>query len=406
MADITPSGFSFHQIPRTGRCGGGVGLYISDSFTFSQIDIPSHSSFEAICGRLTNPKLALDFNILNLYRPPRFNASFLNDFQDVLSYLVCLPQKLIVVGDFSIHIDKPSHATTAFLETLSSFNLQQHVNFPTHIHGHFLDLIICSDDFGLVSSFPSDFISDHCTVVAELDIIHPPQTSTTSVSYRNLNAIDIDAFKQDILDSPLCTDPANNATDSVSQYNDELRKILDRHAPLKMKIINPKPPNPWLTPGILQAKRHRRYLERAWRKNPTALNRSRFTKQIHLCNRLMAKAKSAYFSQLIHDHSSNPRCLWKCFNQVLSRRPRKLLPDSSSLSRLAEEFGFFFINKISRIRSSFNVPHTSCPLKQPKRLVSTFLGNFSPISEAEVLKLIKNAPAKSCDLDPIPILSY
>ena len=41
-------------------------------------------------------------------------------------------------------------------------------------------------------------------------------------------------------------------------------------------------------------------------------------------------------------------------------------------------------------------------LLQPKRLVSTSLGNFTSISEAEVLKLIKNAPAKSCDLDPIP----
>ena len=69
---------------------------------------------------------------------------------------------------------------------------------------------------------------------------------------------------------------------------------------------------------------------------------------------------------------------------------------------MAEELGSFFIDKISRIRSSFNVPHTSRSLKQPKRLVSTSLENFSPISEAEVLKLIKNAPAKSCDLDSIP----
>ena len=42
-----------------------------------------------------------------------------------------------------------------------------------------------------------------------------------------------------------------------------------------------------MTPAILASKRYRRYLERVWRRNPTALNRSRLTRQTHLCNRRM-----------------------------------------------------------------------------------------------------------------------
>jgi len=36
-------------------------------------------------------------------------------------------------GDFNIHLDNPTdHLTSQFLSPLSSFNLTQHVNFPTH----------------------------------------------------------------------------------------------------------------------------------------------------------------------------------------------------------------------------------------------------------------------------------
>ncbi len=399
LADITPTGFSIHQIPRTGRSGGGVCFLISDLLTFAKIDIPTCSSFEAICGRVTNAKLGVNFNILNLYRPPRSNATFINDFQDVLSYLVSLPQDLIIVGDFNFHIDRPSNQTKAFYEILSSFCLQQHVDFPTHIHGHSLDLIISSEKSGITSVFQSDCISDHFTVVAELDVVRPTAKPSVSISYRNLNSIDSDSFKQDILKSQLYTNPAKTATDLAAQYNNVLSELLNHHAPLKTKRVNSRPVNPWITPEILHAKSYRRYLERVWHRNPTPLNRSRFSKQIHQCNRLMSKSKKAYYSRIIDDHSSNPRSLWKAFNRLLFRQPKRLLPESTSLANLAEGFGTFFADKISRIRSSFTVPHVSCPPQLP---VPVTLSSFPLVSDSEVRKLIESAPVKSCDLDPIP----
>ena len=66
-----------------------------------------------------------------------------------------------------------------------------------------------------------------------------------------------------------------------------------------------KPPNPWMTPAILASKRYLRYLERVWRRNPTALERSRLTRQTHLCNRQVSKAKLAHYSKIIAEHSGN-----------------------------------------------------------------------------------------------------
>ena len=326
----------------------------------------------------------------------------MSDFQDLLSFLASLPQELIVIGDFNLHIDKPTNQTTVFLDLLSLFGLQQHVDFPTHIHGHPLDLIITSSKCSIASVTRSDRISDHFTVIAEVVARLSFVGTRKTISFRNLKSIDIGAFKRDIRNSRLFQDPADNATDMASQYNKELRTILDQHAPVKSKQVTSKPANPWITTGIQDAKRHQRYLERVWRKNPTALNRSRFSKQTHLCNRLMSKAKSAYYSQVIQDNSSNPRSLWKAFNQILFRQPQNLLPECISLTDLAEKFGTYFISKITNIRSTFSTPTMPCSPRCTQRPAPAPLSFFSPVTETEILKLIKTAPAKSCDLDPIP----
>ena len=53
-----------------------------------------------------------------------------------------LPNKVILAGDFNIHVDDPSNKSAAeFLNTTESFNLAQHVTGPTHTHGHTLELV-------------------------------------------------------------------------------------------------------------------------------------------------------------------------------------------------------------------------------------------------------------------------
>ena len=46
---VTPPGFSFLRIPRRGRSGDEVELFISDALSLSQISLPDQSSIEAIC---------------------------------------------------------------------------------------------------------------------------------------------------------------------------------------------------------------------------------------------------------------------------------------------------------------------------------------------------------------------
>ena len=53
---------------------------------------------------------------------------------------------LLMVGDLNFHLDKKADNTTqTFTDMLGSLGIEQHVNKPTHMSGHTLDVIICQD---------------------------------------------------------------------------------------------------------------------------------------------------------------------------------------------------------------------------------------------------------------------
>ena len=98
----------------------------------------------------------------------------------------------------------------------------------------------------------------------------------------------------------------------------------------------------------------------------TALNRSRLSRQTHLCNRQMSKAKSAHYSEIVAELSGDYRLLWKAFNKILHRCPKMRLPDDTCIDALTNKFSSFFINIISIICSSFSSDSCSCMLNPPK----------------------------------------
>ena len=211
--------------------------------------------------------------------------SFFGEFQNILSSLTtsCM-SNLVITGDFNFHINTNSHCTKVFHDILSSFDLQKVVSFPIHSHGYTLDLLIASSACTFTSIFQSDCISDHFTVIGVMSFLVFWPAYHKTISYGNLKSIELDVF--DVtwhLNSDLFICPADNAADLANQYNSVLSSILDKHTPLKSRRVSGRPDNPWMPRSIIEAKRHRRYLERTWRHNPTPLTRSRLTNQTNVC---------------------------------------------------------------------------------------------------------------------------
>ena len=142
LAEMTPKGFSFFHKPWTQRRGGGVGQFISVAHKFNSISMPTQSSFESIYGTLEYGQSCL--NVLNIYRPSGPSTIFVSELQDIMSYMASLPHDLVLMGDFNLHLESSSSDVRQLTGILESFNLDQYVNFPTHVRGHSLDLIIFS----------------------------------------------------------------------------------------------------------------------------------------------------------------------------------------------------------------------------------------------------------------------
>ena len=247
--------------------------------------------------------------------------------------------EFFIFGDFNLHLDIPSAITTTFNDILVSFDLKQHVTFSTHIHGHWLDLFITrSTCYYIKTPTVLDGLSDHHTVMVDVNVSRTKLESKHNVFYRHIHKINIAALKADILKSDLIIKPKGHLSDLCGQYYQVLKSLLNKHAPVRSKSVSQKPPAPWMTPEILQSKRRRRYLERVWRKSRSSLDRSRYSKHCHYHNRQMAKAKSDYYTNMVSHNSESPRQQWNCINQILHRRPAPSLPNHVSIKSLCDSF--------------------------------------------------------------------
>ena len=77
--------------------------------------------------------------LLVIYRPPysskhKYTASqFLSEFSSLLESIILSSGRLIITGDFNIHLDNTEcNDAIQFKDLISSCGLVQHVNVPTH----------------------------------------------------------------------------------------------------------------------------------------------------------------------------------------------------------------------------------------------------------------------------------
>ena len=206
---ISPPGYSFLDIFREGRRGGGTGLICRDSFKpkFSASQVRTtyeHSEWDLTFS-------SNHFHVVVIYRPPRsinnnFSiASFIEEFGHHVEELITTGRHLIILGDLNIHLDVLEDCNTKnFQDLLQSFGLKNHVDFPTHKLGHNLDVFITKTDCRLeISDITAGrYLSDHCFVTVKFQVIKPP-VSSVKKSFRKLKGVDIELFKQDILNSQL-----------------------------------------------------------------------------------------------------------------------------------------------------------------------------------------------------------
>lgn len=114
------------------------------------------------------------------YQKP--NKAFMSEFADLLSMLSLKYKRTLVLGDFTIQIDKNSAISNVFLSLLECFDLKHLVDFPTRNIGlgNAFNPLLTPVDLGL---------SDHLTIYFNLDLSFISIPVAHCVNYVNGNQL-------------------------------------------------------------------------------------------------------------------------------------------------------------------------------------------------------------------------
>ena len=168
-------------------------------------------------------------------------------------------------------------------------------------------------------------ISDHFAVHCSPAIKKPPNAKLTVIN-RKLCNIDSDSLCTDIRSSSLYNCPSLDLSELCDQYDSVLSSILDKHAPLRKRVITTRPRAPWYSEEIKEQKVICRRLERRWRRSRLTSDYQSYTDQRTVVKNTIFKSKMDYYSSLIYLAESDRKTLFRTITRLLHRKADKLFP--------------------------------------------------------------------------------
>ena len=138
-AEHRPTGYKLIDYPRSGRGGGGIGLLFRDCLRVSTVRSAEKEAID-YSELLVQLPTSCKLRIIIAYRTqPSENhrvptSTFLKEFADLMECVILSKERLLVLGDFNIHVDVLNGIDAVkFLDLLELVGLEQHVTQPTHI---------------------------------------------------------------------------------------------------------------------------------------------------------------------------------------------------------------------------------------------------------------------------------
>ena len=405
IAELLPNGYNIFHTPRENSRGGGLAVIFKESIIVKCVQSKVFQSFENMIVRVVAGSLTFLFVLI--YRPPpsqknkqTFN-DFIGDFSTLLEESLAKNGKLIILGDFNIHAENENDPCgKVFLQLLKTSNLQQHVKYPTHIHGHTLDLIITrlTDETVCDVNVKDANLSDHKLITLHLPTQRPPLPKR-EINYRDYKSIDRTEFRKNIESSPLHRISVGDPVELVKLYNDTLSNILEKHAPLKHKTVILRPLAPWYNEEIHKHKMYVRKCEKTWRKSKLAVHREMYCSARTALTKLIKKGKRRYIQTKVTNAEQSQKSLFQCMDLLIYKAKNTSLPSNIPPDQLPNRFRDFFASKIETIQDGFNEND------KPNDMLSQVkcqLPAFNLISSDDMRKIIRESPTKSCSLDPLP----
>ena len=420
ILELSEMGYGIIHTPRFTK-GGGTAILFKDSFIMKRQKTTNYVTFEVTESIFMVPTTNKHIRLSSVYRTCTNNNSnenickFFNEFEEYLTVISQKPGLPIVCGDLNLHLECQNSTTLEFIGLINGLGYIQHVDVPTHIGNGTLDVVITKD---------SEIDSDKSVVIKDLSV--NCETGTTSDHYlikfsvpfatlssksnwilkekRNFCEINLDNLQNDIANSIVCdAESFINIDNAVELYNDQLKDILDRHAPVK-KIYVKTNKCKWWNNLCQQSRRERRRAERNFKKHRSHHARINYRNKCLQAQTVMNDARQTFFKNKLLAAKGNNKATFSIINYLLSSTKSSVLPSNKNDVLTAENFADFFQNKVKRIHNDLAKLNLLNSPSRPDSCISTApkFCNFKTISSADLKNMILSMSSSSCILDPLP----
>ena len=163
-------GYHFIENHRSGRCGGGVGIFLKNNCNFCVRDdlVVFNDHFESVFLEIPNSIFNTGKNIIIgvIYRPPGTDMdTFNSEFSNLLDVIKTENKVCYLLGDYNINLlNYDSHELTAdFINSLYSYGYVPLINRPTRITHHsatIIDNIFTNNHEALIKSHQGILVTD------------------------------------------------------------------------------------------------------------------------------------------------------------------------------------------------------------------------------------------------------
>ena len=365
----------FNSYPHIGHSGGIGILYKSTISLTTSKHLLTSSAEIVICSFSCRGSVIIKTIII--YRPPNLDfKQFLADFTIHIQPIIT--KNTNILGNLNIHVNNTTlKSSILFNSTLITNSLQQHIKFPTHVHGNTLDLIITRNNSHITSNYScSKLISDHYAIKFLINSVTPKRPRKT-ITYRKLSLINDIDFSYD-LHLKLSE---QSTLQSLENLNTSLISTLNANAPTKTTTINERSNNEWYTNECAEHKRLLSKHEKLYRKSLSSNDLKNYRNLQHEHNLMLFLAKSEYNANKIINAGHNLK-IFEISNDILERTTKRIFPDLND-DVCANSFHNFFRLKLQTIIDSLLICTYSY---QPLNSDIQIIDSFSPsIEKIEIL---------------------
>ena len=357
-------GYNFYDNHRSGRSGGGVGLFIKENFEYiERKDLEVNNEFLEsvfieipVCSLLSSKKVIIGV----IYRPP---GTTLKDFNGVLDELLSKIDKDLcyLMGDWNMNLlayDSHSH-TTSCIDTLYSYSYSPLINRPTRITettATIIDNIFTNNHSTLVDSCHGILITD---ISDHFPIFHIDTTNdcieqdiyikkrffseeNKTIYLNKLNKVNWNAIYDN-----------QDAQSAFTQFHSKIKDIFDQSFPIKdikLKYNKHKAP---ISDDLKALIKYKNKLFYNFLKHRTSYNEQLYVTYRNKTNHLLEKNEKEHIASLLEASRGNIKKTWKIIKNIINKKRQKKIQtrfklDASNIttdkSIIAEKFNDFYIN--------------------------------------------------------------